>query len=79
MAEDKKDGVDATQVNLGHVLALRPRVSKSFKHDDLREAKRRLEDERWDTVEEAARAVAERALELQRETGSKSKKGRRAR
>jgi hypothetical protein len=56
--------VSTLEVNMGHVFALRPRAETSFRPDDLRTAKQRLKDEPFATIEEAARAVAEMALEL---------------
>ncbi|MCZ6783065.1 MAG: hypothetical protein O7G30_07110 [Proteobacteria bacterium] len=51
-------------VNPGHVFSLRPRMSTSFRPDDLRTARHFLQDESYATIEEAARAVAEKALDL---------------
>jgi hypothetical protein len=51
-------------VNLGHIFALRPRVETSFRQADFRAARQLLEDEAYASIEEAARAVAEKALEL---------------
>lgn len=62
-------GVSSLAVNLGHVFALRPRVETAFRPDDLRAARQQLQDERYETLEEAARAVAAKALELTRESG----------
>jgi hypothetical protein len=56
----------AAEVHLGHFFALRPRVETSFRPDDLRRAKQALAEERYRTIEDAARAVAEKALELAR-------------
>ncbi len=70
-------GVDVAGVNLGHVFALRPRVPTSFRPDDFREAKERLRDERFATPADAARAVAEKALSLTRESSQRT--GRRKR
>ena len=64
-AEDKpKDGVSSTSVNLGHVFSLRPRVTKSYRQADFITAKQLLQDETYSNVQEAARAVVEKALEL---------------
>lgn len=60
-------GVRSTDVVLAHLFALRPRVATSFKPDDFRQAKQFLEEESYANVQEAARAVAEKALDL---TGS---------
>jgi hypothetical protein len=59
-----KDKVSSMSVNLGHVFALRPRVSKTFRQADFLTARLRLQDEKYASIEEAARAVAEKALEL---------------
>jgi len=76
-AAKSKGPISSKQVNLGHVLALRPRVSASFKADSLREARQQLEDEGYPTIEDAARAVAEKALELTRDGGKGRSRGRR--
>ncbi|MBW2295393.1 MAG: hypothetical protein JRG94_24260 [Deltaproteobacteria bacterium] len=52
------------QVSMGHMFALRPRVVTSFRPDDFRRARQLLADESYANIQEAARAVAERALEL---------------
>ena len=67
-----KGGVPAASVNLGHVFALRPRVSTSFRQEDFRTARHLLQDESYASLGEAARAVAEKALELTRDAGSKA-------
>lgn len=59
--------VTAADVNLGHVFALRPRVNASFSPEHLRRAKDALVEERFASLPEAARAVAEKALDLTRE------------
>ena len=51
-------------VHLGHVFGLRPRVEMSFRQEHFREARRLLEDESYPNPAAAARAVAEKALEL---------------
>ncbi len=58
-------------VNLGHVFALRPKVSTSFRPADFHAARQRLQDETYASLEEAARAVVEKALELTREGGAR--------
>ena len=60
----KRSGVSSLDVNLGHIFALRPRLATSFRPDDLRVARQLLQDESYKTIPEAARAVAERALDL---------------
>ena len=65
----KKGAVSASEVHMGHLFSLRPRVNTSFKPDDLRAAKQRLEEEGYASIGEAARAVAELALELSHEGG----------
>ncbi|MDJ0868318.1 MAG: hypothetical protein QNK03_19585 [Myxococcota bacterium] len=66
-----KASVSSLAINLGHVFSLRPRVAKSFRDGDFRKARVLLQDEVYATVEEAARAVVEKALELTHEGGSK--------
>ena len=64
-AEKKPEGkVSPMSVNLGHVFSLRPRVSKTFRQADFLTARQLLQDEDYADIEEAARAVAERALKL---------------
>jgi len=63
----RKAKARAAEVNLGHIFQLRPRVNTSFKPDELRAAKQALEEEGFASVAEAARAVAEKALELNRQ------------
>ena len=70
--------VSSLAVNLGHVFALRPRVETSFKPGNLETAKHFFRGDSYSTIEEAARAVAEKALELTREgSGGKSSKRKR--
>jgi hypothetical protein len=64
-------GVSSLSVNRSHVFALRPRVSPAFRESAFLEAKRFLEDQSYATIEEAARAVVERALGKTNEAGSK--------
>ena len=59
--------VTADGVNLGHLFALRPRVSTSFRQEDFRAAKLRLAEETYPNIREAARAVAREALERAQE------------
>jgi len=75
-APAEKEGVAAADVNLGHVLALRPRVRASFSPEHLRRAKSLLSETRYGSIEEAARAVAEKALETTRD-GARKPLGRR--
>lgn len=56
----------STNVNLGHVFALRPRVPTSFRQPDFVRARQLLEGEAFQSLEDAARAVADKALELTR-------------
>ena len=64
-AEKKpKDEVSSLSVNLGHVFSLRPRVSKTFRQADFLTARQLLQDEEYANIEDAARAVAEKALDL---------------
>jgi hypothetical protein len=61
----------ATSVNLGHIFALRPRVETSFRPIHMQQAKHQLVSEAFDSIEDAARAVADKALESTHE-GSNS-------
>ena len=64
-AEKKpKAKVSSMSVNLGHLFSLRPRVSKTFRQADFLTARQLLQDEDYANIEEAARAVAEKALDL---------------
>jgi len=69
--------VSADAVNLGHIFALRPRVPTAFPQEALRRAKGELSDERFGSIQEAARAVAEKALETSQKKPSKHGIGRR--
>jgi len=57
-------GAASSAVNMGHVFGLRPRVSTAFRQEHFLNARRLLEGESYASVEEAARAVAEKALAL---------------
>ena len=61
-----EDKVSSLSVNLGHVFSLRPRVSKTFRQADFLTARQLLQDEEYTDIEAAARAVAEKALDLTR-------------
>ena len=64
-AEKKsEEKVSSMSVNLGHLFSLRPRVSKTFRQADFLTARQLLQDEEYADIEEAARAVAEKALDL---------------
>ena len=63
----RKASFSTDQVNLGHVFSLRPRVSTAFRPEDFRTAKHRLREERYVSLEAAARAVVEQAHDLGRE------------
>ncbi len=54
---------------MGHVIALKPRVKTQFPQGNFLQAKQYLEEESYATIEEAARAVCEKALELTRDGG----------
>ncbi|MEX2208094.1 MAG: hypothetical protein WEF50_17850 [Myxococcota bacterium] len=60
-------GVNTREVNRGHVFALQPRVNTGFSPQAFDDARRELSDVLYGTIDEAARAVAERALELSNE------------
>ncbi len=57
-------GVSSAAVNMGHVFALRPRIKSAFRQEHFLNARRLLDGESYASVEEAARAVAEKALAL---------------
>ena len=57
-------GFSALEVNMGHIFSLRPRVPTSFRQDHFREARHALSEDSFKNSVEAARAVAEKALEL---------------
>jgi hypothetical protein len=59
-----EERVSSMAVNRAHLFALRPRVSTAFRQEDFMAARRLLEGETYKSIEEAARAVAERALAL---------------
>jgi len=63
-ASKPKGGVSAMSVHLGHVFQLRPRVNTSYRPTDFTTARQLLRDETYASVQEAARAVVEKALEL---------------
>lgn len=64
-AKKKKEaGVSSMSVNIGHVFALRPRVNTSYRPADFISAKQLLQEETYANIEEAARAVITKALEL---------------
>ena len=72
--------ISAMDVNLGHVFSLRPRVNTSFRQNDFFAAKRALREETFESIIDAARAVAEEALALTRgeAVGADSKRHRRS-
>ena len=62
-AKTKGSGAFSSKdVNMGSILGLRPRVHPSFRQEDFLAARRELSEESYETAEEAARAVAEKAL-----------------
>lgn len=65
-AGPSKDRVSAMDVTLGHIFSLKPRVDRSFRQSDVSQAKRNLADETYADLPEAARAVAEEALDITR-------------
>jgi hypothetical protein len=68
--------VSSMSVNLGHVFSLRPRVKTAFRQENLRDAKLHLQDEAYASIEDAARAVAARALEIANDDPRKRGAGR---
>jgi hypothetical protein len=76
----KGAGFSSNDVNMGQIFALRPRVSTSFRQDDFRTARHQLAEESFKDASEAARAVAEKALELSHDgviPGRKKRRGSR--
>jgi hypothetical protein len=73
-----KGSFKPADVHLGHIFALRPRVTTSFRPEDLRSAKHALVEEAYESAGAAARAVADKALELLQDGPAKTKKGTRA-
>jgi hypothetical protein len=69
-------GVSSAAVNMGHVFGLRPRVRSAFRQEHFLNARRLLEGESYASVEEAARAVAEKALALSNDPKGKLGKAR---
>jgi len=61
-AKARKGEVGVEPVTLGHIFALRPKVNTSFPQAEFLEAKRELAGKCYGSIEEAARAVAEKAL-----------------
>jgi hypothetical protein len=61
-----ESGPSSMDVNMGHVFSLRPRPDTSFRHQDFLTARLQLKDEVYATVQEAAQAVVEKALDLTR-------------
>ena len=51
-------------VNRGHIFSLHPKVNTTFSPQAFDNARRELAEQRFATIEDAARAVAERALDL---------------
>jgi hypothetical protein len=64
--------VGADEVLLGHVMALRPRIHVGFRPSAFGDAKRALADRRFATIQDAARAVAEKAIEISNESSPRS-------
>jgi hypothetical protein len=51
-------------VTLASVMSLRPRIHVGFKPSAFADAKRALAEERFASIEDAARAVATKAIEI---------------
>lgn len=64
--------VSSTQVTLGHVFKVRPKINTSFRPPDFARAKKLLAKESYETIQDAARAVAEEALSLTRGEATKA-------
>jgi len=56
--------VSAEEVTLGDVMKLRPRIHVGFKPSAFGDAKRALAETRYATIEDAARAVSAKAIEI---------------
>jgi hypothetical protein len=69
--------VSSTEVTLGHVFKVRPKVNTSFRPPDFARAKKALADKSYETIQEAARAVAEEALSLTRGEATRVNSGKR--
>lgn len=74
---ETKGSVSSTEVTLGHVFKVRPKVNTSFRPPDFARAKKALSDESYETIQDAARAVAEEALSLTRGEATKVNSGKR--
>jgi hypothetical protein len=74
-ATAERSGIRASAVNMGHIFALRPRATTSFPQQALHDAKLALADESYATIADAARAVADRALEITHD-GARPGRGR---
>ena len=70
-AKGPEGSVSSLDVSLGHVFSFKPRLNTSFKRDDFQQAKRALENEVYEDLRSAVRAVAEEALSLTRGAASK--------
>ncbi len=70
-AERKPGSASSMDVTLGHVFSIKPRINTSFRKDDFQQAKRALQDESYEDLRAAVRAVAEEALTLTRGAASK--------
>jgi hypothetical protein len=69
-ADEASGKASSTAVNMGHIFGLRPRVRTSFRQADFRTARQQLQDEAYESIQDAARAVAEKALELTHDGGT---------
>jgi hypothetical protein len=63
--------LSSADVHMGHVFSLRPRVKTSFRQADFLTARLLLEGETYASIDEAARTVAEKALDMTHEGPSK--------
>ena len=71
-AESASSKVSSTEVTLGHVFKVRPKINTSFRPPDFARAKKLLAEESYDSIQDAARAVAEEALSLTRGEATKA-------
>jgi hypothetical protein len=73
-AKAKGSGILASAVNMGHIFALRPRATTAFPQQALLDAKQSLADETYPSIEKAARAVADKALDITHD-GARPRRG----
>ena len=73
----KKGPISAMDVNLGHVFKLR--LNSTFRQVDFLTARQQLSEETYASIEEATRAIVDKALELTHDDGARHGRRRRGR